>query len=507
MLPRVVVGLLLCATAINAPACAGKADDTLRVAWGASGPLESTDFYFSTRRTGMEIASLIWDTLVWRDPADFSYQPLLAKAWRQIDDTTLEFDLRDDVWFQDGSKFTAADVVGTLNTVAVPGFKALAQRSVNWIAAAVQVGAYRVRIVSKLPFPPALDYIANALPIYPAEHYDAVGPERMAAHPIGTGPYRMVSVEPGKAYRMVRNDTYFRGSPKGDHFIRMIDVREVPDEQARVADLLAQRADIIWDLGNDQLQQIARHPGFEVAQAETMRVGYLGLDAAGRSRTPALQSVDVRRAIAHAVDRQSIVQNLIGGAARVLDAPCYPKTFGCMSEAAHHYDYAPDKSRDLLRASGYEGKVVFDFYADPMMQAAGEAVASDLAKVGITARLRTPEPAALREAQVNDRTPMALLSSDNHSVNDLSEIIGYSFQFGKQDYARDPELHEWLRNADATMDTAKRQELYAKAIERITDQVYWLPMFTFVQNYAFTHQVAFMPSADELVRLYRVHWN
>ena len=174
MLRRVVLALSLCATAIPAPARADKADDTLRVALGASGPLESADFYFSTKRTGMEIASLIWDTLVLRDPADFSYKPLLAKAWRQIDDTTLEFDLRDDVTFHDGSRFTAADVVGTLNTVAVPGFKALAQRNVNWIAAAVQIGVYRVRIISKLPFPPALDYIANVLPIYPAEHYDAV---------------------------------------------------------------------------------------------------------------------------------------------------------------------------------------------------------------------------------------------------------------------------------------------------------------------------------------------
>ena len=79
------------------PRFADKADDTLRVVWGAEGPLESVDFYFGTKRTGAEIASLVWDTLVWRDPEDFSYRPLLAKAWRRVDDTTLEFDLRDDV--------------------------------------------------------------------------------------------------------------------------------------------------------------------------------------------------------------------------------------------------------------------------------------------------------------------------------------------------------------------------------------------------------------------------
>ena len=105
---RVILLLWLCAMAITAPARADKADNTLRVVWSADGPPESADFYFSTKRAGMEIASLVWDTLVWRDPADFTYKPLLATAWRRVNDTTLEFDLRDDVTFQDGSKFTAA---------------------------------------------------------------------------------------------------------------------------------------------------------------------------------------------------------------------------------------------------------------------------------------------------------------------------------------------------------------------------------------------------------------
>jgi peptide/nickel transport system substrate-binding protein len=504
---RAILALWLCAIAIATPARAEKADDTLRVVWGANGPLESVDFYFSTRRTGMEIASLVWDTLVWRDPADFSYKPLLAKAWRQVDDRTLEFDLRDDVTFHDGTKFTAADVAGTLTRVADPGFKVRVPRNVNWIASVVAVDPHRVRIVSKQPFPPALDYVANTLPIYPAEYYAKVGPEGMHAHPIGTGPYRMVSVETAKAYRLERNDGYFKGSPKGENFIKTIDVREVPDGQTQVAELLAHHADIMWDLSTDQLQQIARRKGFRVAQAETMRVGYLGLDAAGRSNTPALRNVDVRRAIAYAVNRQSIVQNLMGGPARVVDAPCYGKMFGCVTEAAHHYDYAPDKARELLRSSGFEGKVAFDFYVYPLMQASAEAVASDLAKVGITARLRTLEYPALHDAQFNDRTPMVLLSWGAYSVNDVSAMIGFFFQPGKEDYARDPELHAWLRAAEATVDPAKRKDLYGKAIERITDRVYWLPLFTFVQNYAFADQLSFTPSADEFARLYRVHWN
>jgi peptide/nickel transport system substrate-binding protein len=500
------LGLWLCVVAAAGPAHADKTNDTLRVLWGADGPLNTLDFYFTTKRGGREIASLVWDTLIWRDPTDFSYRPLLAKAWRRIDDNTLEFDLRDDVWFQDGSKFTAADVVGTLNMVADPRFNVAVPRNVNWIAAAVQTGTYRVRIVSKGPFPPALDYIADLLPIYPVEHYAGVGPEGMGQRPVGTGPYRVVLVEMGREYRMMRNDNYFSHSPKGDRFIATIDIREVPDAQARVAELLAHRADLIWGLDHDQLRQIAGRAGFQMAQTETLRVAYLSLDAAGRSGTPALQSEDVRRAIAHAVNRQPIMQNAMGPPARVPDAPCHPTMFGCAADAARRYDYAPEKARDLLHASGYDGKVAFDFYVDPLMQAAGQAVVSDLGKIGITARLRVVAAPALHDAQIDGRTPMALLSWDADAVNDVSEMIGPAFLPGKLDYARDPELHAWLEDAETSLNVAARKARYAQAIERITDQVYWLPLYTFVQNYGFADQLVFTPSLDGFARLYRVRW-
>ena len=491
---RIVLSLWLFAGVLTTPALAGKADDTLRVLWGTNAPLRTLDFYFDAQRNVQETAVLIWDTLVWRDPADFSYKPLLAKRWLRTDDTTLEFELRDDVVFQDGSKLTAADVVGTINTVADPSFKVAVPDYVNWIAAAVQTGTYRLRIVSKEPFPPALDYL-SMLPIYPIEHYAGVGPERMGTHPVGSGPYRAVTVVPGKEYRLERNESYFKGGPKGDRFIKAIDVREVPDAQARVADLLAHHADLIWGIDSERSQSIAQHTGFNVAATETLRIAYLGLDATGRTGVPALQSLQVRQAIAHAVDRQSIVHELIGPPSQVIDAPCSPRMIGCVAEAAHHYDFAPDVARRLLHDSGYEGKVAFDFAVDPALRAVGNAVASDLGKVGITARLQNTSQASL-----------TLLIANPYELSDVSETFGLAFFPGKQDYARDPDLHEWLETAQTTFDPEKRKQLFADAIRRITDQVYWLPLYTLAERYAFTDEVAFVPAVDGLARLYRVQW-
>jgi peptide/nickel transport system substrate-binding protein len=501
-----MAGAFAAAMLAGAPAMADKADDTLKVVWGANGPIESVDLYFSTRRTAMELSAMVWDTLVFRDPNTFEYKPLLAKAWRRLDDRTLEFDLREDVKFHDGTPFGAKDVVATLTRVSDPAFKVRVPRNVNWIDKVVEVGPHKVQVVSKAPFPPALDYIATALPIYPGEYYAKVGPEGMHKAPIGTGPYRMIQVETAKAYRLVRNDDYMKASPKGTTFIKNVDIREVPDAQTQVAELLGKRAHIIWDISSDQLDQIGRVRGFKTIQAETMRVGYIGLDAAGRTGHKALQNADVRRAVAHAVNREAIVKNLVRGSARVVDAPCYEKQFGCVTEAARKYEYSPEKAKEFLKKAGYESGVEFDLFVIPLLQSIAEVVASDLGKVGIRARIRTMEYPALHDLQSKDQTPAFLLSWGSYSVNDVSSLIGLFFLPGREDYARDPELHDWLKKAETTVDPAVRKDLYAKSIERITDRAYWLPMYTFVKNYAFSDQISFEAHADEFTRLYMIQW-
>ena len=108
-----IIAALWALALLTAPCRAGKADDTLT--WSTSRELAFTMPYFVTSREQLIIESLSHDTLVYRTPQSGEYQPLLAKSWRWLDDTTLEFTLRDDVVFQDGRPFGAADVAYTLN--------------------------------------------------------------------------------------------------------------------------------------------------------------------------------------------------------------------------------------------------------------------------------------------------------------------------------------------------------------------------------------------------------
>src|SRR5258706_3380655 len=177
--------------AVAAPALAGKADDTLNVGFRLQ--LQSLDAYYSPGREGLLLGFWAYDGLIYRDPTTFEFKPLIATAWRQIDDLTLEFDIRKGVKFHNGATVTAEDVAYTLDFVGKPENKVFNQVSVAWIDTATVVGPDTVRVKAKRVTPIALEYLAQ-LAIYPAAYYRSVGKEGMATKPVGTGPYK---AEPG----------------------------------------------------------------------------------------------------------------------------------------------------------------------------------------------------------------------------------------------------------------------------------------------------------------------
>src|SRR5450759_1543167 len=108
--------LAACMTlATAAPALAQKSADTLRITWREAIP--DVDPYYNSQRTGMVVAFQAFDCLMYRDPITMDIKPALATSWKQVDDTTIDFTLRQGVTFQNGDPFTADDVVYTINTI------------------------------------------------------------------------------------------------------------------------------------------------------------------------------------------------------------------------------------------------------------------------------------------------------------------------------------------------------------------------------------------------------
>jgi len=480
----IVAGLLPAA-----PALAQKAQDTLRVAWRDAVP--NVDPYYNALRTGLVVAHQAWDTLIYRDPETFQLKPLLAMSWRYADDTTIEFELRPNVKFHDGSPFTADDVVS------VPS-------NFSFIAGAEKIDDMHVRIKLKRVFPAALEYFAMVLPIYPKAYRERVGAD-YSKMPVGTGPYRITKVDGATQIEMERNEDYFDG-PKGKPAIRRLVIKEVADATGELTAILGNQADWIWQFSPDQLDNIGRMPTLQTQRNESMRVAYMNMDSAGRTGADnPLTNIKVRQAIMHAIDRPTMAKQFMPGGSRVLDAPCYPTQFGCDQGIAVKYDYDPAKAKALLTEAGYpEG---FDTeivgYLLPQWQG---AIQNYLAAVGIRAKVNQLQVGAVVQHSIEGKNPIELGSWGSYSINDVSAFMPFFFTGGGQDYARDPELQAMVEAGGSSTGPDKRRAAYSAAIKRVTERAYYMPLFTFVTTYATTRTLNFKAFADELPRFYLASW-
>lgn len=509
MITRRAAAQLLAGTAAAAtlggirPAHANKAQDTLRIVWDQ--PIENADCYFNTSREGIIFARHVWDQLIERDPATGKYLPSLATAWRWIDNLTLEFDLRQGVKFHNGQPFSADDVVYTINFVTDPANKVLNTNNVGWMKNCEKLDDYKVRIHLKGPFPAAYEYLAGPIAIYPHEYYKKVGPDGMARAPVGTGPYKVTAISPGKSVNLAKNTDYWEGSPKGKPKIGKLEITYPPEKATQIAGLLSGSVDWMMYVPTDQVDNLKSVPGIAVTSGETMRCGYIYFDSAGRSGKSPLQDVRVRQAIAYAVNREEFIKSFFPPSAKPLKAPCYPAQFGCY-QGATQYDYNLAKAKELMKEAGYPNGFTTTLYAWRQPPAWEDALAGYMAKIGIKANIQLLQYPAVRTKNQEGVTPMTFGDWGSYSISDASAILGNFFAGSGDDFTGDKELQGWVKQAGVVNDPKEREELYKKAIERIMDKMYMLPMNSYAIYYAYTDTLNFQSFPDEIPRYWLYSW-
>jgi peptide/nickel transport system substrate-binding protein len=507
--------LMICcaagALATANPAFAGKDNDTL--VWATSNEIDTADLYYQNLREVVIIAHLVCDTLIHHDPVSGAYKPLLAESYRWVDDVTLEIVLRKGIKFHNGKPFGAEDVAYSLNYASKPANAVVTALVADWIKTVEVVAPDTVRIHAQDPTPAALEFLSGVTPIYPVGHYESGAPaadgkksnSRGGIVPICTGPYKMTKFVPGQSAEMVKNPDYFATSPKGQPSIGKIVYRTIPNAATQVAELITGGIDWIWDASPDNAAKLGKLPNIAVKAAPTTRMSFLSLDAVGRSGKNPMQDVRVRRAIYHAIDREAITRDLVGEGAAVLNSICAPAQFGCATDVTV-YPYDPAKAKQLLAEAGYPDGFTMPLYAY-RDRPYSEAVVGFLRKVGITAELRFMQWTALRPlVQQEGRAQMAQLTWGSQGILDASASVGNYFEGSGDDYARDAEVTAWLKEADSTTDPVKRKELYGKALKKIADQAYFVPIFLYGRNYAFNSALDYPVTPDELAHFYLAKW-
>jgi peptide/nickel transport system substrate-binding protein len=485
---------------------AQKSADTLRVA--QSFPLETIDPYYSSYlEVFIVVGEMVFDSLVFADPKTGEAKPLLSTSFKWLDTKTLTFDLRQGVTWHDGKPFTSADVIYTFNYILDPANRTIRREYYDFIDKVTAEGDYKVTFHFKRPFGPTMQMM-NVLPILPVDFFGKGGVAGGNGRLVGTGPYKIEQFTPGAGVKLIKNDKYFTGSPKGTPSIGRFEYKRIPEASAQVSELVSGGVDWVWRLTPDDLKNVARSPRVATEIKSSMRLNFISFDVEGKSDTKAVTDLRVRRAVAHAINRKTLVAQLVGGSSGVQHQPCVQAQFGCpdVSDVVQ-YDYDPGKAKALLAEAGYPNGLELTLWVidnRPPLWAA--AVQADLKAVGIKANIRLANAKILYEATATGSTPM-FFSSFGSTVRDVSQMWIAFFGTGSlRDLAHDRELTAWVDEGGVVADPEERKNIYKNVARRLMERLYWFPLWVEPTTYAYNKDLNYRAFDDENPRFYLSSW-
>lgn len=379
----------------------------------------------TTQTSTLDIQAKVFEGLVWID-SDGVPQPELASSWTvSADELTYTFKLRAGVKWHDGQPFTSADVKWSLESGLAEN--ARAQGVVKNIASIATPDDATVVITLTRPYAPFLQQMkVFDTPILPQHVYGtgdlASNPANRA--PIGTGPFKFDSWQTGQTVTLVKNPDYWQsGEPLLDEVIFQI----VPEAQNRVNAMLSGEADVLpaMFLPQANVAQLENQPNLNIHKQTSIPSLYFMMM---NNTNPILQRVEVRQALAQAIDRPRIVAQAMGG----LALPGYG-SFGEGFQWAVNPDSSYDKLYPLdpaaaqakLTAAGVSNATLRLTYdaARPVFQAAAQIIRDNLAQVGVTVTLEPLERSVFSDRVYTQRDFDLTLQSFTSSGD---PAIGYN---------------------------------------------------------------------------------
>jgi peptide/nickel transport system substrate-binding protein len=476
------IGLVLLAVAVASVAVAAPPKDAMVVGLLAEpvtmDPPQITDLN-STR-----VIKRMFEGLTAQELGTYKIVPGLAQSWDiSKDGLTYTFHLRPNVKFHDGTPLTAEAVkfcfdrqLNDQGPFYATGTYPYVKGFLGNVAGVEVVNPGTVQIRLKSPLTPFLQYLAHhSLYIYSPEALKKWGKD-VVKHPVGTGPFKLESWEPGVRVVLTRNDQYWGGAPK----IRQAIYVPIIEAQARLSAIKTGEIDMTMDVPPDSLQDLRKDPDVVVAEANSSAVWYVALN----TRHPALKDKRVRQALNYAVQKDAIIRDILKGTAIVATTPLSPVYGPYHEDKTVRYPYDPEKAKALLKEAGYASGFDVTFFVPESgsgMQSPvemGTVIQANLAAVGVRAKIQTMEWGAYLKKYL-DSPDMAEMSW-NPSIGDpdhmmymllSSDRFPPAFNAG---YYQNPRVDELLRKGRTTIDDRERVPLYKEAQRLVMEDAPWI---------------------------------
>jgi peptide/nickel transport system substrate-binding protein len=403
-----------------------------------------------------QVAGLVQDRLFEFDE-NMKVVPRLATDWKYVDAATLEINLRQGVKYHDGESFTAADVKAVIDRVSSDSKIA---HNAFWAPVTTEiVNDYQVRITADPPFGPLIPVLAttNMLP-----KKSLADPELFKQGNIGCGAYRFVEYKENKVV-LEANEGYWDGPPG----VQTIIFDYIEDWNARTNALLAGDVDIITRCSSEQLDAVKDNPGFYVVENSPA----ISVVSIYQHNNPAIANKNVRKAMAYAIDRQTILEQIMMGVGR-LQYSVLPTGALYYQDLDEKYEYDPDMAKNLLDESGLSD-IKFKMSTSTLVPHQKEidlAIVQYLNDVGIEVEIETLEVGQFRTTYPQYDISLNTFGSPG---GDPDFILGvYAGPIGQAVFhlQDNPDIQEFV----PLQDKQRQQTDEAKRQEAVTEAASWL---------------------------------
>ncbi len=475
------------------------AQSTRTITLGINATLESLDVHtaIGPNIIGSRIFGLFSDSLV-QTGNDGELKPMLATEWSG-DGLDWRFKLREGVIFHDGSEMTADDVVYSFGRILDPNNpqpSGFAQDLQRYVAKVEATGDLEVAITTPfqdplLPF--RLDsYWAS---IVPRAATEAAGAETLQFNPIGAGPYKVVEFKTDDRIVLEQHSQYWGGTPAAGQVI----VRFIPETATRIAALQAGDVDLITQVPVDQISVIDNASG--VRSVNSFVRNYMTVNF-NTVKGPTAD-INVRRALALAIDRELIVETLWEGRSRAMNDYLFPGIFGYDPDRPV-FPYDSDAARAALEASSYAGEAInfqatAGYYAndDPVMT----AVTQMWRDVGLTVNQELLEGSAFLDLYFAGEV-MTNLQSRGASGGD-AQLLFKDWADGTlwvpAYYVPPEEFGDLLARTGQSFDQDQRYADFRRMAEIFDEDLPFTPLYQSVDIFGVRDDLAWEPNPNFLI--------
>jgi peptide/nickel transport system substrate-binding protein len=460
--------------------------------------------YFVNHAVFETLDNSLLEPLVRYDYEKRAFEPVLAESWSMTNGgRTWVFKLREGVRFHDGAPFTAEDVKYSIEALHKEK-NAFRQKALVVMIERVSVRDRHTVVMDCVgPVPGLLSYIQSRPPIMSRAQGEKLGFDEAAKKMVGTGPYRFVEYARDERLVMERNPDYWGAKAKIDRIV----YRTIPDSTARLTALRAGQVDAIAQLPAFDVGKLENAADIKLYTARSARIHFLFMNPI----VPPLQSRQVRQAIHHAIDMDTIVKTVLEGRAFRLSQLSGPTQIVSHDPDLKPVPYDPAKARKLLAEGGYPNGVDIDFYdwaSYSEYKPLAQALTEQLRQVGVRLNVIPTETGVFRRKWFASEMPMYLVSWGNQG-EDSSGFLQAYFRSGRDTRSKHkmPEVDALFDQQEVEADPKKRHALNRQLMRALQDESPAVPLYNPQYTVAARKHVVIpsgMPTGGEFVWFWKM---